>query len=148
MKPALLTLIALTLHCAVPASADPLDRGDNHSVGSEYSPSDFLDTHFEPGQDVLRGLLDAASRRDAWDRQHPDDSRIYDLRRHIPDDREFQIDKVQPVANNLLDWVPGDFDPLNNGGFTLAPFNGSPVPYRLNGHLNAERGYPWQKDSD
>ncbi|MFA6208321.1 MAG: hypothetical protein WC714_02750 [Candidatus Obscuribacterales bacterium] len=45
------------------------------------------------------------------------------------------------------DWVPDKLDPINNGGFTIAPDNGSPVPYKLNGHVDIQRGRPWN-DND
>ncbi len=47
-----------------------------------------------------------------------------------------------PTAPGPNDWVPAKLDPLQNGGFTIAPDNGSPVPYRLNGHVDLERGRP------
>ena len=45
------------------------------------------------------------------------------------------------------DWVPDKLDPTSNGGFTIAPDNGSPVPYKLNGHVDIQRGRPWN-DND
>jgi hypothetical protein len=43
--------------------------------------------------------------------------------------------------------VPDKIDLTANGGFEISPDNGSPVPYRLNGHIDIQRGRPW-KDSD
>lgn len=43
----------------------------------------------------------------------------------------------------LGDWVPASVDPEDNGGFGVDDGNGRPVPYRLNGHVGIERGYPW-----
>ncbi len=52
-----------------------------------------------------------------------------------------------PVREVTGDWVPSKLDPLSNGGFTIAPDNGSPVPYKLNGHVDIQRGRPWN-DND
>lgn len=53
-----------------------------------------------------------------------------------------------PIQEMPWDWLPDKFDPLDNGGFSTSPDNGSPVPYRLNGHPDLERGRPWDKDWD
>lgn len=45
------------------------------------------------------------------------------------------------------DWVPSSPDRLRNGGFGSNPDNGSPVPYRLNGHIDIERKLPWQPEN-
>jgi hypothetical protein len=49
-----------------------------------------------------------------------------------------------PMGPN--DWVPDKLDPITNGGFETSPDNGSPVPYRLNGHVDLERDVPWLHD--
>ncbi|MBS1998698.1 MAG: hypothetical protein JSS86_20380 [Cyanobacteria bacterium SZAS LIN-2] len=71
-----------------------------------------------------------------------------DLRRekkkHFDELQEVLQPPVPPGPNN---WVPDKLDPIDNGGFECSPDNGSPVPYRLNGHVDIERGRPW-KDSD
>ncbi len=51
-----------------------------------------------------------------------------------------------PIPGMLHDWVPSDPDPIWNGGFINEADNGSPVPYRLNGHVDPERKLPWEKD--
>lgn len=52
-----------------------------------------------------------------------------------------------PAPHNFVeDWVPSDPDPTANGSFGTIPDNGSPVPYRLNGHLDIQRKLPWQID--
>ncbi|MBX9687658.1 MAG: hypothetical protein K2X27_13205 [Candidatus Obscuribacterales bacterium] len=45
---------------------------------------------------------------------------------------------------NLHDWVPSDPDPTANGAFTTGADNGSPVPYKLNGWVEVQRGLPWE----
>jgi hypothetical protein len=63
-------------------------------------------------------------------------------------DRRKKEEKLlkKPVFVSPNDWVPDKLDPLNNGGFATSPDNGSPVPYRLNGHVDLERGRPWLHD--
>ena len=56
---------------------------------------------------------------------------------------ELMKDPPRPGPNN---WVPDKLDPLDNGGFVSSPDNGSPVPYRLNGHVDLERELPWLHD--
>jgi hypothetical protein len=51
-------------------------------------------------------------------------------------------EKLEPVHELPGDWVPGKIDLTSNGGFALGPFNGTPVPYELNGHVDLERGKP------
>lgn len=64
---------------------------------------------------------------------------------HKHRDRKLEFEKIrEPVAALLQDWVPDKVDPINNGGFGVAPDNGSLVPYRLNGHLDFDRSTPWQ----
>jgi hypothetical protein len=51
-----------------------------------------------------------------------------------------------PVGPNH--WVPDKLDPIQTGAFTTSPDNGSPVPYRLNGHVDLERSTPWLLDHE
>lgn len=51
-------------------------------------------------------------------------------------------EKGAPVHELTGDWVPGPIDLTSNGGFSIEPFNGSPVPYDLNGHVNVQHGKP------
>jgi hypothetical protein len=104
---------------------------------SEYAPDEFIDTRF--GKSTFRDLLDAGDRMFA----RPD----FKLRLDLFAQKAFYSDETElkPVENRILDWVPGQVDRLNNGGFGLTEFNGRPVPYRLNGHIDIERGYPWDE---
>jgi hypothetical protein len=104
-------------------------------TGDQYAPSDFVDTDFRRSH-ALKELQDAFERRRASDFVHREDTRqaFFSFR-----------DQLKPVENRLLDWVPAPVDPLDNGGFVTAEDNGRPVPYRLNGHVPYERGYPWEK---
>lgn len=50
--------------------------------------------------------------------------------------------QIQPVHDLPGDWVPDRINLTSNGGFTIAPENGAPVPYTLNGHVDIQRGVP------
>ncbi len=47
------------------------------------------------------------------------------------------------IDYDIGDWAPSPLDLKDNGGFTHQKDNGRPVPYRLNGHVNENRGFPW-----
>jgi hypothetical protein len=55
--------------------------------------------------------------------------------------------KLTEVRDQFDDWVPSKPDPSSNGGFTIYPDNGSPVPYKLNGHVDIQRKLPWQAEN-
>jgi hypothetical protein len=94
-----------------------------------------------------RGLFPRArevndhSDEDSDDEKHGGDSRS-------PSQMRRDHDKLPGRVIEITgDWVPDKLDPLSNGGFTIAPDNGSPVPYKLNGHVDIQRGRPWN-DND
>jgi hypothetical protein len=128
--------------------------------GSEFNASTFMDTDFSMSS--FRDLFgpndhppdsDDPTKRDRDHDDHDDraDHRrdplsMVDRRRKEKEDMDKMAYKrfVKPVYFLPGDWVPSGLDPTWNGGFTTGPDNGSPVPYRLNGHVNLERGLPWQ----
>lgn len=61
------------------------------------------------------------------------------------DERKFK-ELTEGVPGMFHDWVPSDADRQQNGGFTIAPDNGSPVPYKLNGWIEIERKLPWEAE--
>jgi hypothetical protein len=67
--------------------------------------------------------------------------RRYDLNY---DERVELMKDPPPMGPNS--WVPDKPDPLQMGAFSTEPDNGSPVPYRLNGHVDLERELPWLHD--
>lgn len=126
---------------AGPGSARPR-WADGRFGRSDFSDSDFGRTTFRdflPGHDDRQRLPQALDdkgddrRESLW--RDASKMRAYDRR-----DEKYLI---SPVRNLLLDWVPDKMDPLQNGGFSTSPDNGAPVPYRLNGHVDMERGRPW-----
>jgi hypothetical protein len=79
---------------------------------------------------------------------HSSDDREYD---HVDEDSWKKRKERAKLPGRIIeitgDWVPDKLDPTSNGGFTIAPDNGSPVPYKLNGHVDIQRGRPWN-DND
>jgi len=112
-----------------PLTADDDSAGDELFKKDGHRPDTAGDDSDDPTADK--------SDRDRKKDEH-------DKKRHFDEMSQVYKDPVPPGPNN---WVPDKLDPLNNGGFEVSPDNGSPVPYRLNGHVDLERGRPW-KDSD
>ncbi|CAN5507955.1 hypothetical protein BH11CYA1_BH11CYA1_14280 [soil metagenome] len=75
------------------------------------------------------------------------DDHEYDRDYASPARRRERAKLPGPIIEVTGDWVPDKLDPINNGGFTIAPDNGSPVPFKLNGHVDIQRGRPWN-DND
>lgn len=142
-------------------SDDYFDRGGS----DDFSGESFIDTRF--GKSTFRDLLDAGRRWKSRSSIHlnanigKDDSKGDDedaravKTRDMSDDvdpADHDVDDMdaprwqrllKPIPNMLTDWVPDKPDRLHLGGFSIDPFNGSPVPYKLNGHIDIDRGYPW-----
>lgn len=131
--------------------------------GSQFSGSRFIDTDF--GKRSYRddfvtlpgARSHAAPMRHYYENGSADSAEAAFRKRHYDQSQAKSIEKRQsglwkesmlPVLGNLGDWVPALPDPMDNGSFSSAPDNGYPVPYRLNGHLNFERKYPWKKGGD
>lgn len=111
--------------------------------GDEYAPEDFRDLSL--GRPDIRDIKDARDRKAL-----KDDATSKDVAAVGPDAGDDTMsltlderEELEPIENNLLDWVPSGPDRKNNGGFGLGSFNGRPVPYRMNAHVGIERGYPW-----
>jgi len=118
---------------------DPKDKpltADDDSAGGELFKKD--DHGPDTAHDASDDFTSDKSDRDAHKKDDHDKKRHFDEMSHV------YKDPIRPSPNN---WVPDKYDPLNNGGFEVSPDNGSPVPYRLNGHVDIDRGRPW-KDND
>ena len=130
-----------------------LKIGIDDFTGDKYEAEDFVD--FAVQRMTARHMQDAAAHlvgKRRWVPNDPGDISIDDEdggRREAPtaDFPLFFGGQLVPIENDLLDWVPNDADRLHNGGFGKAPDNGAPVPYKLNGHVGIERGYPWDPDN-
>lgn len=139
--------------------------GSNYLFGgSEFKLSDYVDTDFS--KHLFRDLFSTDKKWDPLsdfnkpltadeDSMRGNDVDSYFMfvddrrRRDIEDRRERLLrDLMEPHYGVPGDWVPSNLDPTNNGGFTTAPDNGSPVPYRLNGWLDFQRKRPWKEDGE
>ena len=126
-------------------SADSVVAPSHGAYGGElFQPSDFVDTKFtkETFRDILETARSAVDRgvapqgSDKRDLAKEDLSLVDFTRRPLLDDsEETWAELTAPMPNLLTDWVPSPVDPLDNGGFSIADDNGSPVPYHLNGHV-------------
>jgi len=136
---------------------------DGSFAGAEFRKSTFIDADFR--KKLYGGVFRAARPGDAGgdtsDRgaaRAPDidaGSIVADdgcgplaLNRRDPDDpdRREWLHLLAPIPGMLQDWVPDKVHRLQNGGFEKNPDNGSPVPYRLNGHVDIQRKLPWEAD--
>jgi hypothetical protein len=143
------------------------DHSNNRPAGSDFNPSSFQDTDFskhsfidlhinshpkptdkslseddKADQPLLadqykRNLGDGVTLTE--DKKRGKDKDKED--KHYDELMEVLKEPVLPGPNN---WVPSKADPQDNGGFTIAPDNGSPVPYKLNGHVDLLRDTPGQ----
>lgn len=150
---------ALALPAIQPNAAlsEPHDDGDSASLSQDANfkdPTLSRDTDF--GKHSYSDSLDLKRRLEKRDntfkvekgvlagdpkfgiRPFPSDGVLIDGRL---DEELFEVRK--PILEVSGDWVPDKLDPANNGGFEVSPDNGSPVPYRLNGHVDIQRGRPW-----
>lgn len=131
---------------------------DNKFSGSQFDPQSYIDTDFQ--KKSFLDFKESDQRKDKkfdWFKKKDsllgdesadgdDDSPKNDrLATEYADDREEAEKKLHEAPADILysDWVPSRVVRQNNGGFGTAEDNGAPVPYRLSGHINIERGYPW-----
>lgn len=141
-----------------------LDRayGNENLLGSQFDRSPFTDLDFrketfkdlpgsphvgatEPDFDlhISESVSDDRGRHqkhaplvsDKRDQhQHPEGKQFYD-----------EWKKLGTPDYRFRESVPDKIDPTSSGGFGTSPDNGAPVPYNLNGHVDIERGRPWEK---
>jgi hypothetical protein len=129
-------------------------KDDGKYDGSEFKAKTFIDTSFE--KETYRDLFRSSKETDRSPK--PGDERDIsaysedgmessDGEDKKPDRRkkgDLLSERTGPVHELPGDWVPDKIDLTSNGGFELSPDNGSPVPYRLNGHIDIQRGRPWE----
>ncbi len=119
------------------ASGAPRDATkDDGSTGSRTGDDDHGGS--DDDDDSMRSAsADAYSDGDDW-------TRLTDYRkRMIQDEKRTYKILTKPNEDALHDWVPSEDDPIQNGGFSIADDNGSVVPYKLNGWINLQKGFPW-----
>lgn len=149
-----------------PDEAGLSDSSDNRFDGSEFNAPSFQDADFGRHSfiDLLLKSPPKARKKELFaddhspandkdkdkdrDKDHQDAITIHEearRKREKPDDKHGYEELMELLASPEVgpnDWVPDKLDPLDNGGFTTSPDNGSPVPYRLNGHVDLERDTP------
>lgn len=134
-----------TLLSIAPTFADE-DRFD----GSQFNPESFMGMNFNkqiygnlpyksaPEQRMYRDDTDSAALRMDSDR----DLIIFDrdVMRAGDDRKEIHLleNGYGSIPTLTRDWVPDVPDLTSNGGFSIAPFNGTPVPYSLNGFVDLQ----------
>jgi hypothetical protein len=138
----------------------------NKYDGSQFDKHSFIDSSFEKddyrgGSRVSKMMEDASKERDELMKKEEEKKKKKMVaEKDDDDDDDGDYKKLDPrnigdmlgqrsgpVHDLPGDWVPDKIDLTANGGFEISPDNGSPVPYRLNGHIDIQRGRPW-KDSD
>ncbi|HEY9685316.1 MAG TPA: hypothetical protein V6C86_27320 [Oculatellaceae cyanobacterium] len=119
--------------------ADNLTNENNIFSKDKISGNDFMESYLyqsDARDDTMRPLLGPKkTKRTAKDKKDDADSEA--------DPRTMEWAHVLKMDYALGDWAPAPVDLLTNGGFTQPVFNGRPVPYRLNGHININRKLPW-----
>ncbi|PWU01224.1 MAG: hypothetical protein C5B53_03185 [Candidatus Melainabacteria bacterium] len=134
---------------APPTADDPGSQFNTPSyIDADFQKKSFKDLKYadkskRKGLDWFKPTEDAAADESVRENVHRSQ-----LDRPKPeleaDDDEAEKKVSQPPADVLYsDWVPSKAVRQNNGGFGTAEDNGAPVPYRMSGHLNIERGFPW-----
>jgi len=147
-----LIVILLSFICSGQARAEVLIPENDRFDGSEFDASTFTENSFDKQEygdlspDAIRKA--SKSRLDADGRERHFTGSIStdrvrrgheDFASDLSDERRAFEDKYGPVYEHPGNWVPGPLDLTSNGGFTLGPFNGEVVPYRLNGHVDVQR---------
>jgi hypothetical protein len=143
-----LCLVQLTTALG-PVFADDTEKFD----GSEFNATTFTDPSLS--KHSLNDMDSAANRLRKKFERDLDTSRPSPRERDIAggEDEEYRDrageraafrkeEKFGAILDIAGDWVPNKIDPTSNGGFSIEPFNGTPVPYELNGHVDPNRGSP------
>ncbi len=119
---------------------------------SEFKREDFATHDFDKNdyrQIEERG--DSDGKPGKGDDSHKSDDDKMGISKEVKDDVSHRANRDQdkdqkkvsePVHELAGDWVPDKIDATNNGGFGVAPDNGAPLPYNLNGHIDLQRERP------
>jgi hypothetical protein len=146
-------IIVVSLCCLLDINAAWADEDDSSFDANKYDASEFDVNSFRDRSFFKTDFRDVKPKAFGSARKFESDISI--VRRR--NDTDINVDSATEgpgagekkafedfgVIYDLAgDWVPSKIDPACNGGFTNYPGNGSPVPYELNGHVDAERGKP------
>lgn len=111
----------------------------------DFDKKDFSDTLDNDMRSIGPKEVDRQDNLDIHDKERQDRRR--ERRKEFLTDEELmrELSRLPQAAPD--DWVPDKADPVNNGGFSIAPDNGSPVPYKLNGWIDFQRKFPWEDEN-
>lgn len=114
-------------------------------VSHDFDKKDFSDTLDNDMRSIGPKEVDRQDNLDIHDKEREDRRR--ERRKEFLTDEELmrELSRLPEAAPD--DWVPDKADPVNNGGFSIAPDNGSPVPYKLNGWIDFQRKFPWEDEN-
>lgn len=114
-------------------------------VSHDFDKKDFSDTLDNDMRSIGPKEVDRQDNLDIHDKERQDRRR--ERRKEFLTDEELmrELSRLPQAAPD--DWVPDKADPVNNGGFSIAPDNGSPVPYKLNGWIDFQRKFPWEDEN-
>lgn len=114
-------------------------------VSHDFDKKDFSDTLDNDMRSIGPKEVDRQDNLDIHDKEREDLRR--ERRKEFLTDEELmrELSRLPEAAPD--DWVPDKADPVNNGGFSIAPDNGSPVPYKLNGWIDFQRKFPWEDEN-
>lgn len=157
----LVVILSITISFKSNAYAEDHHEEGDHFDGSEYNASTFSDDVFEKTNykelsstnpaafDLVRASKNLAPKEGGKLSGKHGTSKgvsvagggsknpIEKAQTHV-----FGSEHQGPVMDLAGDWVPDSINLTCNGGFEIAPNNGAPVPYRLNGHVDIQRGRP------
>ncbi len=154
----LIYLISTSATLAAVDSSQPPQLQENQADtydGSEFKASTYIDSSFDKPdyrgeRSKVSKMLDRSLKADGEmsKKSHSEEgvkgAEGEDSKLDKKNIGEMLGEVSGPVHELAGDWVPDKIDPTSNGGFEISPDNGSPVPYRLNGHVDIERGRPWE----
>ena len=128
--------------------ASPQDTDMNEQALPKMRPNDSAELTTKLELDTKNEQSIALSKeRDEVKKRKPTDSM---------DDTDLDEKEMKSLADwqklatpHLLfdDWVPDKPVRQSNGGFGKTKDNGRPVPYKMNGHIEIQRKFPWEADN-
>jgi hypothetical protein len=154
----LITIYVVFIYFSQPVYGSEHTDDNNKYSGTEFDASSFEDTSFAKTDYRELQSTNSAGAQLVRDNDHfpekkqKNQENKNDITSNISaikdssakeSNRITKEERKAPVKDLPGDWVPDKLDLTSNGGFGIAPDNGAPVPYRLNGHVDIQRGRPW-----
>jgi hypothetical protein len=146
-----LIIVLLAFVCAGQSTTPAWAETEDYS-GAEYNPSSFRESSFDKSDFTEIGttkkkkavkLFELNPEKLIHHAQNKEEAVAGAEEEGIGERGAFlKEQEFAPIADLAGDWAPDKINLTSNGGFSIAPFNGSPVPYVLNGHVDPQRGKP------